>query len=113
LVRRKYRLLFSAKRRPKKPGPKRPDEALIRASVELKSRNPRFGCPRIARIIAQTFGIDIDPPSVARWIHARGRRCGFGFLVQQLHDGHLVGEPLTAFASYLDAARADAAGTGW
>jgi hypothetical protein len=28
--------------------------------VELKSRNPRFGCPRIARIISQTFGIDID-----------------------------------------------------
>ena len=66
LVRRKYRLLFSARQRPKKPGPKGPDEALIRAIVELKSRNPRFGCPRIARIIAQTFGIDIDKNVVHR-----------------------------------------------
>ena len=60
LVRRKYRRLFSSTPLPKKPGPKGPDEALIRAIVELKSRNPRFGCPRIAHIISQTFGIDID-----------------------------------------------------
>src|SRR5437879_2217941 len=43
-----------------KPGPKGPSEALIQAIVELKSRNPRFGCPRIARIISRTFGVDID-----------------------------------------------------
>ena len=60
LVRRKYRRLFSSKPNPKKPGPKGPDEALIRAIVELKERNPRFGCPRIARIIASTFGVDVD-----------------------------------------------------
>jgi len=54
LVRRKYRRLFSSSRRPKKPGPKGPSGALIRAIVELKSRKPRFGCPRIARIITQT-----------------------------------------------------------
>ena len=59
-MRRKYRRLFSSSARPKKPGPKGPSEALIRAIVELKSRNPRFGCPRIARIISQTFGVDID-----------------------------------------------------
>jgi putative transposase len=52
LVRRKYRRLFSS--------------TLIQAIVELKSRNPRFGCPRIARIIAQTFGIDIDKSVVYR-----------------------------------------------
>ena len=46
LVRRKYRHLFSSGPRPQKPGPKGPSEALIRAIVELKSRNPRFGCPR-------------------------------------------------------------------
>jgi transposase InsO family protein len=34
--------------------------------VELKSRNPRFGCPRIARIISQTFGLDIDKNVVSR-----------------------------------------------
>ncbi len=66
LVRRKYRRLFSSSRRPKKPGPKGPSEALIRAIVELKSRNPRFGCPRIARIITQTFGLDIDKNVVHR-----------------------------------------------
>ena len=66
LVRRKYRRLFSLSRRHKKPGPKGPSEALIRAIVELKSRNPRFGCPRITRIIAQTFGLDIDKNVVHR-----------------------------------------------
>src|SRR4029434_2590908 len=66
LVRRKYRRLFSSTPCPKKPGPKGPDEALIQAIVELKSRNPRFGCPRIARIISQTFGIDIDKNIVYR-----------------------------------------------
>ena len=48
LVRRKYRRLFSSTPSPKKPGPKGPDETIILAIVELKSRNPRFGCPRIA-----------------------------------------------------------------
>ena len=52
LVHRKYRRLFSSSHRPRTPGPKGPSDALIRAIVELKSRNPRFGCPRIARIIA-------------------------------------------------------------
>ena len=66
LVRRKYRRLFSSTPCPKKPGPKGPDEALIQAIVELKSRNPRFGCPRIARIISQTFGVDIDKNVVYR-----------------------------------------------
>src|SRR5579864_6327777 len=66
LVRRKYRRLFSSRSCPKKPGPKGPDEALIQAIVELKSRNPRFGCPRIAHIISQTFGVDIDKNVVYR-----------------------------------------------
>src|SRR4051794_8543230 len=52
LVGRKYRRLFSSTPCPKRPGPTGPDDALIHAIVELKSRNPRFGCPRIARIIA-------------------------------------------------------------
>ena len=60
LVRRKYLRLFSSKSCPKKSGPRVPDEALVRAIVELKSRNPRFGCPRIARIIAHTFGVVVD-----------------------------------------------------
>ena len=44
----------------------RPSEALIQAIVELKSRNPRFGCPRMARIISRTFGATIDKNVVCR-----------------------------------------------
>ena len=66
LVRRKYRRLFSSSHRPKTPGPKGPSAALIRAIVELKTRNPRFGCPRIARIITRTFGVDVDKNVVSR-----------------------------------------------
>ena len=60
----------------KKPGPKGPNEALIRAIVELKSRNPRFGCPRMARIISRTFEVDIDKNVVYRVLskHYRLRR---------------------------------------
>jgi putative transposase len=47
LVQRKYRLLFSPKRRAKR-GPKGPDPDLIRAVVDTKQRNPTWGCPRIA-----------------------------------------------------------------
>src|SRR6202795_162536 len=66
LVRSKYRRLFSSTPCPKKPGPKGPDEALIQAIVELKTRNPRFGCPRIARIISRTFGVHVDKNVVHR-----------------------------------------------
>jgi len=66
LVRRKYRRLFSSTSYSKKAGPKGPSEALIQAIVELKSRNPRFGPPRIAHIISQTFGVDIDKNVVYR-----------------------------------------------
>ena len=66
LVRQKYRRLFLSTPCPRTPGPKGPDEALIQAIVELKSRNPRFGCPRIARIISQAFGINIDKNVVYR-----------------------------------------------
>ena len=66
LVRRKYRRLFSSTCCSKKAGPKGPSEAVIHAIVELKSRNPRFGCPRIAHIISQTFGVNIDKNVVYR-----------------------------------------------
>jgi putative transposase len=65
LVRRKYRQLFSPKKRTK-PGPKGPSEPLIQAIIELKRRNPHFGCPRIALIIWKTFGIEIDKNVVRR-----------------------------------------------
>jgi hypothetical protein len=66
LVRRKYRRLFSSTPRPRKPGPKGPDQALIQAILEIKSRNHRFGCPRIARIISRTFSVDVDKNVVYR-----------------------------------------------
>jgi len=65
LARRKYRSLFSSTPCPKKPGPKRPDEAFAREIVELKSRNPRFGCPRIPHL-AHTFGVHVDKNLVYR-----------------------------------------------
>src|SRR2546429_1816471 len=44
----KYRMLFSPDRR-RQPGPKGASAELIRAVVEMKQRNPNWGCPRIAQ----------------------------------------------------------------
>ena len=65
LVKQKYRLLFSSRHR-RRPGPKGPSKELIAAIVEMKQRNPRFGCPRIAQQIAHAFGIEIDKDVVRR-----------------------------------------------
>src|SRR4051794_33607294 len=91
LVRRKYHRLFSSRPCPTKSGPKGPGEALIRAIVEVKSRNPRFGCPRIARIISHTFGADIDKNVVYRVLakHHRPTSGGTGPFVVVVHrPGH-------------------------
>lgn len=68
----KYRWLYCAGQR-SKPGPKGPASELIRAIVELKQRNPRFGCPRIAEQLAKTFGIQIDKDVVRRVLAAHYR----------------------------------------
>ena len=65
LIKRKYRLLFSPNGR-RRPGPKGPDKELIDAVVEMKRRNPTWGCPRIAEQIRLTFGVDIDKDVVRR-----------------------------------------------
>jgi hypothetical protein len=65
LVKRKYRILFSPKRR-RKPGPKGPSKELIDAIVEMKRRNPNWGCPRIAQQITLAFGIPINKDVVRR-----------------------------------------------
>jgi transposase InsO family protein len=62
---RKYRLLFSSKHRGR-PGPKGPHKALIEAVVQMKQRNPAWGCPRIAQQIALAFDIPIDKDVVRR-----------------------------------------------
>jgi len=58
LVRRNYRLLFSSHKKGK-PGPKGPSDALVLVIVELKRRNARFGCPRIAQQINKAFGVPL------------------------------------------------------
>jgi len=65
LKKRKYRLLYSSSRKGK-PGPKGPSQELIDAIVEMKRRNSRFGCPRIAQEINKAFGADIDKDVVRR-----------------------------------------------
>ena len=69
---RKYRLLFSSKVR-RRPGPMGPSKELIAAVVEMKRRNPRWGCPRIAQQITLAFGIDIDKDVVRRILSVRYR----------------------------------------
>jgi putative transposase len=66
LVGRKYRLLFSSSAHRRKPGPKGPSAELIAAIVEMKRRNPKFGCVRIAQQLAHAFGIGIDKDIVRR-----------------------------------------------
>jgi hypothetical protein len=51
--------LFSSKR-PHRPGPKGAEKEFIDAVVEMKRRNPNWGCPRIAQQITLAFGVDID-----------------------------------------------------
>jgi putative transposase len=65
LKKRKYRRLFSAHSK-SKPGSKGPSQELINAIVEIKTRNPRFGCPRIAQQLSKAFGIEIDKDVVRR-----------------------------------------------
>jgi len=72
LIKRKYRLLFSPKRR-HRPGPKGPTKELIDAVVEMKRRNPNWGCPRIAQQIALAFGVEIDKDVVRRILSAHYR----------------------------------------
>ena len=65
MCKKKYRMLFSPNRR-LKPGPKGPSAELINAVVEMKQRNPRWGCPRIAEQIALAFNVAIDKDVVRR-----------------------------------------------
>jgi putative transposase len=65
MSKRKYRMLFSTNRR-RKPGPKGPSVELVHAVVEMKQRNPNWGCPRIAQQIALAFHIPIDKDLVRR-----------------------------------------------
>ncbi len=74
MSKQKYRMLFSPNRR-RKPGPKGPSVELVRAVVEMKQRNPSWGCPRIAQQMALAFHIPFDK-DVVRRILARHYRPG-------------------------------------
>src|SRR5437763_14954953 len=65
LKKRKYRWLFASGGH-RRPGPNGPSKELIDAIVEVKRRNPRVGCPRIAREVAHAFGIAVDKDIVRR-----------------------------------------------
>jgi hypothetical protein len=67
---RKYRRLFSSTVS-KKPGPKGPSQEVIAAVVEMKQRNPTWGCPRIAQQIALAFGTPLNKDVVRRILAAR------------------------------------------
>ena len=69
---RKYRLLFSPTVR-KKPGPRGPSRDVVAAVVDMKRRNPTWGCPRIAQQIAFAFDISINKDVVRRILAARYR----------------------------------------
>jgi len=72
LKKRKYRQLYSP-RGGRKPGPKGPSREVIDAIVEMKQRNPRYGCPRIAQQINLAFGLDLDKDTVRRVLAAHYR----------------------------------------
>jgi len=78
LVDRKYRLLFSSTGYRCKPGPKGPSAELIAAIVALKSRNPKFGCVRIAQQIADAFDIELNKDVVRRVLEKHYKPGGSG-----------------------------------
>jgi putative transposase len=69
MVQRKYRLLFSPNQKGK-PGPKGPPAELSGAVVEMKERNPTWGCPQIADQINLAFGTSINKDVVRRILSA-------------------------------------------
>ena len=65
LAKLKYHVLYASERR-RRPGLKGPSAELIAAIIEIKRRNPRFGCVHIAQQISRTFGVEIDKDVVRR-----------------------------------------------
>jgi transposase InsO family protein len=54
-----------------KPGPKGPSQDVIAAVVDMKQRNPSWGCPRIAQQMTLAFGIPIGRDVVRRILASR------------------------------------------
>jgi len=64
-VKGKYQQLYSP-RGGRKSGPSGPSKEVITAIVEMKQRNPRYGCPRITQQINLAFGLELDKDIVRR-----------------------------------------------
>jgi len=77
LTQRKYRRLFSSKA-PTKPGPKGPTQEVIAAVIDMKRRNPTWGCPRIAQQMRRSSSISNATTTVTErmrgWTGARRTR---------------------------------------
>jgi putative transposase len=95
LVHRKYHLLFSSSCRRRKPGPKGPSAQLIAGIVEMKHRNLKFGCVRIAQQIARAFGIEIDEDHVRARISRREQDVGGSTLVIEVRVRNMRAAPKT------------------
>jgi hypothetical protein len=86
LTKCKYRQLFSF-RKYSKPGPKGPSQQIIDAVIEMKRRNPSFGCPRIAQQINMAFGTFINKDVVRR--------------ILSVHPQQLPGDDSPSWLSFL------------
>jgi len=74
LVNRKYSHLFSNQNR--KPGPTGPSPELIKIVVEIKQKNPKYGCIRIALLVTQLTDLKIDEFLVRRILRKHYRFAG-------------------------------------
>ncbi len=61
---KKYSLLFSAKS--SSPGRKGYSREIINLILEIKTKNPSYGCPRIALLVKEVLSIEIDEETVRR-----------------------------------------------
>ena len=65
LVNKKYSILFGSKGRVKL-GHKGFDVSIVNLVLEIKERNPRYGCPKIAMLVSNVSGISISEHTVRR-----------------------------------------------
>jgi hypothetical protein len=65
MCKQKYRMLVLIQSQ-SQAGPKGPSAELVDAVVDMKQRNPRWGCPRIAEQITLAFNLAIDKEVVRR-----------------------------------------------
>jgi putative transposase len=96
LVKRKCHLLCGSNRA-RRPGP---SSELIAAVVEMKRRNPRWGCRKIAEQISSAFGLEINKDVVRRiLIHTARHQAAVG-----LPGSPSSGKPETAYGALTSSA---------